>query len=64
MHTRTGNCYIGTATWRRRRTSADGLSDKHCTFEEPCEVETLTHGFELEARSGDIPVDYNKLCKG
>jgi hypothetical protein len=21
------------------------------------------HGSELEARSGDIPVDYNKLCK-
>ena len=24
---------------------------------------TLMHGFELEARSGDIPVDYNKLHK-
>jgi hypothetical protein len=24
-------------------------------------LETLMHGFELEARSGDIPVDYNKL---
>ncbi|MDQ3828625.1 MAG: hypothetical protein M3361_04805 [Candidatus Tectomicrobia bacterium] len=22
-------------------------------------METLTYGFELEARSGDIPVDYN-----
>ena len=49
MRTRTGNCYIGTATWRRRRASVDGLHDKHCTFEEPCEVETLTHGFAAEA---------------
>jgi hypothetical protein len=26
-------------------------------------LETLMHGFELEARSGDIPVDYNRSCK-
>ena len=24
-------------------------------------METLMHGFEVEARSGDIPVDYNEL---
>ncbi len=23
-------------------------------------METLTYGFEVEARSGDIPVDYNQ----
>jgi hypothetical protein len=30
-------------------------------------LETLMHGFEVEARSGDIPVDYNSggyLCGG
>jgi K+/H+ antiporter YhaU regulatory subunit KhtT len=26
-------------------------------------LKTLMHGFELEARSGDIPVDYNELRK-
>jgi hypothetical protein len=31
--------------------------------QEPCELETLMHGSELEARSGDIPVDYNHLKK-
>ena len=54
MRTRTGNCYIGTATWRRRRASVDGLHDKHCTFEEPCEVETLRPGSAAEA-GGAIP---------
>ena len=27
-------------------------------------METLTSGFEVEARSGDIPVDYNGLVLG
>jgi hypothetical protein len=54
MRTRTGNCYIGSATWRKRRASVDGLHDKHCTFEEPCEVETLMHGFAAEA-GGAMP---------
>ena len=27
---------------------------------EPDELEALTSGFELEARSGDVPVDYNQ----
>jgi hypothetical protein len=29
--------------------------------QEPCALETRMHSFELEARSGDIPVDYNCL---
>jgi hypothetical protein len=34
------------------------LKDLHIN-QEPDELETLTSGFELEVRGGDIPIDYN-----
>jgi hypothetical protein len=37
MTPRTGSCDIDTATWNRPHANADGMRDRHHTFEEPCE---------------------------
>ncbi len=37
-----------------------GTRDKRRMTEEPCEVETLTHGFEAEAGGSDPLVDCNR----
>ena len=46
------NYYIDTVTIENQSEITDmiGMDDNHQVVEEPCEVETLTHGFVAERR--------------
>ena len=51
MEATTSSYFIDIATTPKRPetlTGGEGMNDKHQVVEEPCELETLTHGSEAE----------------